>query len=273
MMFFRSRPFALSLPLAAVAIVAAGLAFAEPKAPFEPRVGQAGKDVIWVPTAQALVDRMLDLAQVTPNDLLMDLGSGDGRTVITAAKRGTRAIGVEYNPDMVELSRRNAKEAGAGELASFTQADLFATDFSKATVITMFLLPSINLKLRPTILNMRPGTRVVSNSFDMGDWRPEQTVEALGECTSYCRAHLWIVPAKVQGTWKLPDGGELTLEQKYQVITGTLRMGASNMNISTGKVIGDQITFTAGTQQYTGRVSGNTIEGIAQTSTCWRATR
>ena len=156
----------------------AGLALAEPKAPFEPRVGQSGKDVIWVPTAQALVDRMLDLAQVTPSDLLMDLGSGDGRTVITAAKRGTRAIGVEYNPDMVELSRRNAKEADVSERATFMQADLFATDFSKATVVTMFLLPSINLKLRPKILDMRPGTRVVSNSFDMGDWRPEQTIEA-----------------------------------------------------------------------------------------------
>jgi SAM-dependent methyltransferase len=274
MMFSRtlSRSFALSVPLAAVAIVAAGLAFAEPKAPFEPRVGQAGKDVIWVPTAQALVDRMLDLAQVTPNDLLMDLGSGDGRTVITAAKRGTRAIGVEYNPDMVELSRRNAKEAGAGELATFVQADLFATDFSKASVITMFLLPSINLKLRPKILEMKAGTRVVSNSFDMGDWRPEQTVEAQGECTSYCRAHLWIVPAKVEGTWKLPDG-DLRLEQTYQTLLGTFRTGASTLNIVDGKVIGDTISFVAGDTRYIGRVNGNAIEGITQTSTGWRATR
>jgi SAM-dependent methyltransferase len=274
MMFSRtlSRSFALSLPIAAVAIVAAGLAFAEPKSPFEPRVGQPGKDVIWVPTAQALVDRMLDLAQVTPNDLLMDLGSGDGRTVITAAKRGTRAIGVEYNPDMVELSRRNANEAGAGELATFMQADLFATDFSKASVITMFLLPSINLKLRPKILEMKAGTRVVSNSFDMGDWRPEQTVEAQGECTSYCRAHLWIVPAKVEGTWKLPDG-DLRLEQTYQTLLGTFRTGASTLNIVDGKVIGDTISFVAGDTRYIGRVNGNAIEGISQTSTGWRATR
>jgi SAM-dependent methyltransferase len=271
-MTFPYRSFAWSLPVAAAAIVAAGLALAEPKAPFEPRVGQSGKDVIWVPTAQALVDRMLDLAQVTPSDLLMDLGSGDGRTVITAAKRGTRAIGVEYNPDMVELSRRNAKEAGAGELASFTQADLFATDFSKATVITMFLLPSINLKLRPTILEMRPGTRVVSNSFDMGDWRPEQTVEALGECTSYCRAHLWIVPAKVEGTWKLPEG-DLRLEQTYQTLLGTFRMGNSTMNITDGKVIGNSLSFVAGDTRYIGRVNGNAIEGISQTSSPWRATR
>ena len=267
-----SRALALSLPVAAAAIVAASLALAEPKAPFEPRVGQAGKDVIWVPTAQALVDRMLDLAQVTPSDLLMDLGSGDGRTVITAAKRGTRAIGVEYNPDMVELSRRNAKTAGVSETATFMQADLFATDFSKANVVTMFLLPSINIKLRPKILDMRPGTRVVSNSFDMGDWRPEQTVEAQGECTSYCRAHLWIVPAKVEGTWKLPIG-DLRLEQTYQTLYGTLRSGNSTMNIVDAKVIGETISFVASDTRYIGRVNGNTIEGVSQTSTGWRATR
>src|SRR5262245_16604167 len=245
-----SRSLAFSLPAAAIAIVAAGLAFAESKAPFEPRVGQSGKDVSWVPTAQALVDRMLDLAQVKRSDLLMDLGSGDGRTVITAAKRGTRAIGVEYNPDMVELSRRNAKEAGVSEMATFMEADLFATDFSKADVVTMFLLPSINLKLRPKILDMRPGTRVVSTSFDLGDWRPEQTVAAQGECTSYCRAHLWIVPAKVEGTWKLPNG-ELRLEQTYQTLYGTLRVGNSTMNIVDAKVIGDTISFVAGDSRYT----------------------
>jgi hypothetical protein len=266
------RPFAWSLPAAAIAIVAATLALAEPKALFEPRVGQSGKDVIWVPTAQALVDRMLDLAQITPNDVLMDLGSGDGRTVITAAQRGTRAIGVEYNPDMVELSRRNAKAAGVGELATFMRADLFATDFSKATVVTMFLLPSINLKLRPKILDMRPGTRVVSNSFDMGDWRPERTVEAQDECTSYCRAHLWIVPAKVEGTWKLPNG-DLRLEQTYQMLNGSLRSGNSTMEITDGKVIGATISFVAGDTRYIGRVNGKTIEGISQTSTGWRATR
>jgi SAM-dependent methyltransferase len=274
MMFSRtlSQSFSLSLSVAAAAIVAAGLAFAEPKAPFEPRVGQAGKDVIWVPTAQALVDRMLDLAQVTRDDLVMDLGSGDGRTVITAAKRGTRAIGVEYNPDMVELSRRNAKEAGVSELATFTQADLFATDFSKATVVTMFLLPSINLKLRPKILEMKPGTRVVSNSFDMGDWRPEQTVESRDDCTNYCRAHLWIVPAKVEGTWKVP-GGELRLEQTYQTLLGTFRTGSSTFNIVDGKVIGDTLSFVAGDTRYIGRVNGKTIEGFSRTSTTWRATR
>ena len=140
-------------------------------------------------------------------------------------------------------------------------------------MITLFLLPDINLRLRPKILDLKPGTRIVSNSFDMGDWTPDQTIQAGPECTSWCRAHLWIVPAKVQGTWKLPDGGELTLEQKLPDRHRLDADGRSNMNITTGKVIGDQITFTAGTMQYTGRVNGNTIEGIAQTSTGWRATR
>ena len=145
-----------------------------PAKQFEPQVGQAGKDVVWVPTPQALVDKMLDMAKVTPQDFVMDLGSGDGRTVITAAKRGARAQGVEYNPDMVTLAKKNAAAAGVSDKATFVQADLFATDFSKAQVITMFLLPSINIKLRPTILNMRPGTRVVSNSFTMEDWQADQ---------------------------------------------------------------------------------------------------
>ena len=188
--------------------------------PFEPQVGQAGKDVVWVPTPQVLVDKMLDLAKVTPQDFVMDLGSGDGRTVITAAKRGARALGIEYNPDMVELSRRNAAEAGVSERAQFQQADIFQTDFSKATVVTMFLLPDLNLKLRPTILKMRPGTRVVSNSFTMDDWEPDQR-ETVENCSSWCTALFWIVPAQVDGAWKTPNGA-LTITQKYQTFTGTL---------------------------------------------------
>jgi SAM-dependent methyltransferase len=253
-------------------IVAVGAALAEPAKQFEPQVGQPGKDVIWVPTAQALVDKMLDMAKVTPADFVIDLGSGDGRTVITAAKRGAKALGIEYNPDMVALSKRNAAAAGVGDRASFMEADLFATDFSQATVITMFLLPSINVRLRPKILDMRPGTRVVSNSFDMGEWTSEETVEAVEGCRTYCRAHFWIVPAKVGGTWKLP-GGELRLEQSFQMLSGTLRSGSSTLRISDGKVIGDMVVFTAGDARYTGRVSGNAIEGISQTSIGWRATR
>ena len=267
------RSLTVSLPAAALAIAAAfGLALAEPKAPFEPRVGQAGKDVVWVPTAQALVDRMLDMANLQPGEIHFDLGSGDGRTVITAARRGATAFGVEFNPDMVVLSRHNAELAGVSNRATFIEGDLFAADISKADVITLFLLPSINLKLRPKILDLRPGTRIVSNSFDMGDWRPDRTDEAVDSCTSYCRAHFWIVPAKVEGTWKLPNG-DLRLEQTYQDISGTLRSGASTMTITDGKLRGDQISFVAGDTRYTGRVTGNAIEGLALASTGWRATR
>ena len=171
---------------------------------FEPTVGQAGKDVVWVPTPQALVDKMLDMAKVTTSDTVYDLGSGDGRTVITAAKRGARAFGIEYNPDMVELSKRNAAKEGVTGKATFQQADLFKTDFSQATVVTMFLLPDINIKLRPKILGMKPGTRVVSNSFTMGEWSADETATVGEGCSSWCTAYLWIVPAKFDGAWHLP---------------------------------------------------------------------
>src|SRR4029078_6676891 len=175
--------------------------------------------VPYVATPQVVVDRMLQMAKVTPQDYLIDLGSGDGRTVITAAKRGLRAQGIEYNPDMVDLSKRNATAAGVSDKATFVKADLFETDFSKAQVITMFLLPSINLKLRPTILNLKPGTRVVSNTFTMEDWEADETDTVSDGCTSWCTALLWIVPAKVEGTWTMP-AGELTLTQAFQKIAG-----------------------------------------------------
>ena len=238
----------------ALAFAAAALAQGT-QAPFEPQVGQAGKDVVWVPTPQALVEKMLDIAQVTPQDFLIDLGSGDGRTVITAAKRGLRAQGIEYNPDMVELARRNAEAEGVSERAMFENADLFESDFSKAQVITMFLLPSINMRLRPTILDMTPGTRIVSNSFTMEEWEPDQT-ERVDDCTSWCTAHLWIVPAKVAGTWRLPQG-TLTLTQEFQVIEGTL----DSTPLTDGSLRGDAITFTTGTTVFSGRVQGNTMSG------------
>ena len=227
-----------------------------PTKPFEPTVGQAGKDVVWVPSPEQLVQKMLDMAKVTPQDVVMDLGSGDGRTVIMAAKRGATAIGVEYNPEMVTLSRANAQKQGVTGKATFVQADLFQTDLTKPTVITMFLLPSINLKLRPTLLNLKPGTRIVSNTFDMEDWQADETATVGPEgCTSWCKAMLWIVPAKAEGRWKTPQG-ELNIVQKFQMITGTL--GSTPIN---GKVVGDQITFTAGATKYTGRVHGTTING------------
>ena len=235
-------------------------AHAQPAENYEPAVGQEGKDVIWVPTPQALVDKMLDMAKVTPNDFVIDLGSGDGRTVITAAKRGSKALGIEYNPDMVELSKRNAAKEGVFDRANLIKADLFESDFSQAQVITMFLLSSINLKLRPKILNLKPGTRIVSNTFDMGDWKPDESATVPG-CDSWCTAHLWIVPAKIEGTWKLPKG-ELMIKQNFQRISGTLRNGNTVTPIS-GKLNGEQISFTAGKTSYTGRVNGHSMEGTA----------
>jgi hypothetical protein len=242
---------------------------------FQPEVGQAGKDVVWVPTSQSLVDKMLDIAKVTASDYVIDLGSGDGRTVITAAKRGARAHGIEYNPDMVELSKRAAAKEGVSEKATFAKADLFESDFSQATVITMFLLPDINLKLRPKILDLKPGTRIVSNSFTMGEWTADQTVTASDGCTSYCTAYLWIVPSKVEGTWRLPQG-DLTLTQTFQMLSGTLTTGGGSATISNGKMNGDRITFTVGGASYSGRVKGNAIEGTVKSSDGtrnWTATR
>ena len=237
---------------------------AKPAGQFEPRVGQPGKDVVWVPTPQALVDKMLDLAKLTPKDFLMDLGSGDGRTVITAAKRGATAMGVEYNPDMVNLSKAAAQKAGVADKATFVQADLFKTDLSKATVITMFLLPSINMQLRPSILNLKPGTRIVANTFTMEDWEADQTESVTDNCSSWCTALLWIVPAKVQGTWKTAQGN-LTLTQQFQMLTGNLNGTA----ISGGRMNGDQISFTVSGTAYNGRVNaaGNAISGGNLTAT------
>jgi hypothetical protein len=238
--------------------------------PFKPEAGQQGKDVVWVPTPQELVDKMLDMAKVTPQDFVMDLGSGDGRIVITAAKRGARAMGIEYNPDMVELSKVNAAKEGVSDRATFMKADLFETDLSKATVITMFLLPTINLKLRPWLLELKPGTRIVSDTFDMDDWTPDETARTPG-CSAWCTALFWIVPAKVTGKWQL-SGGELSLTQDFQMLNGTLTLNGKSTQISSAKMVGDQITFNAGSTVYTGRVTGNVIEGTAN-SVPWKATR
>ncbi len=271
-MFARRLAGRASSALVLAAIAACSYAQA-PKSEFKPEVGQAGKDVVWVPSPQELVDKMLEVAKVTPNDYLIDLGSGDGRTVITAAKRGTRALGIEYNPDMVALSKRNAAAAGVSDKASFMEADIFKTDFSRATVITLFLLTELNLKLRPTILNLKPGTRIVSNTFRMGEWEPDQTVE-LG-CDSYCTAYLWIVPARVEGSWQTAQG-ELTLKQEFQKFSGTLKSANVVAPISKASLRGDQISFVAAGAEYRGRVSGNAIEGTVKSSgksQGWKAAR
>jgi precorrin-6B methylase 2 len=263
---------------AAALLMTAAVAFAQPaQKPFEPYSGQPGKDVVWVPTSQALVDKMLDMAKLTPKDIHMDLGSGDGRTVITAAKRGAHSTGIEYNPDMVELSKANAIKAGVADKAKFVKADLFETDFSRATVITLFLLPDINMKLRPKILDLKPGTRIVSNTFTMGDWKDDETatVEESAGCNYYCTAHLWIVPAKVAGAWHSAQG-DLTLKQEFQMVQGSLKSGNDTHVISNAKLRGDQLSFSVGGANYTGHVNGNAIDGTVTTggtATKWAATR
>lgn len=257
----------------AICLASAGYSAAQQE--YTPEVGQKGKDVVWVPSGLVLVNKMLDIAKLTPNDILYDLGSGDGRTVIAAAKRGARAYGIEYNADLVALSRRNAEKHGVAERASFEQGDIFQSDFSRATVVTLFLLPELNVKLRPIILDMKPGTRVASNSFHMGDWKPDQVARVKGDCDSWCIAYLWIVPAKVEGTWKTPRG-ELVLKQQYQLLSGTLQQGAHSAAISDGRVSGERVSFRFGAMRYNLRLSGEALEGNAvdaRTNMPWRATR
>jgi precorrin-6B methylase 2 len=237
---------------------------------FIPQVGQAGKDVVWVPTPNELVNKMLEIAEVTPNDFVIDLGSGDGRTVIAAAKLGARSIGIEYNPDMVELSTKNAKDAGVSEKTKFIKTDLFEYDLSDATVITMFLLPEINLKLRPKLLALKPGTRIVSNTFTMGEWDPDFEVSSDNSMESWNTALMWIVPAKVEGTWKL-EGGELTIQQTYQMISGTFKKNNNISNITDGRLKGDTITFRYNGSTYTGKVNGTkTMTGTVTTTSAKR---
>ncbi len=244
---------------------------------YVPEVGQQGKDVVWVPTPQILVDTMLSIAKVTPEDFVIDLGSGDGRTVITAAKRGAYAIGIEYNPDMVALSRKNAEKEGVSDRAQFIEADLYEYDFSKATVITMFLLPEINLKLRPKLLDLKPGTRVVSNTFTMGEWDPDYEVTTEDNWNSWNTALLWIIPAKVNGTWKL-GSDELVLDQQFQMIYGKLNTGGKSVTLTDGRLRGSEFTFRAGDNLYTGTVNGNKMLGTVAnsakgTKSDWSATR
>jgi SAM-dependent methyltransferase len=224
-------------------------AFAQKAPAPEPQLNQPGKDVQWVPTPPALVDKMLDLAQVTSDDRFVDLGSGDGVLVIAAAKRGAKAKGIEYDRGLVELSKRRAAEAGVGDKTRFVRGDIFKTDFSDATVVTTFLLPSMNLRLRPTFLAMKPGTRIVANTFAIGDWEPEQTVTLEDPCERWCKAMLWVVPAHVGGVWLTPRG-DLTVTQKFQFFSGTLGRDL----IENGRLHGEEISFTAGGVSYQGRV-------------------
>lgn len=242
---------------------------------FVPEVGQHGKDVVWVPTPPELVNTMLKMAKVTPEDFVIDLGSGDGRTVIAAAKLGAHALGIEYNPDMVELSKNNAIKEGVSDKTEFLNKDLYECDLSKATVITMFLLPEINLKLRPRLLDLKPGTRIVSNTFSMSDWEADYEVTTEENWNSWNNALLWIVPAKVEGTWKFPNG-EIIFTQKFQMLQGTFKNGTKTSPIQDGRLRGNEITFKINGDVYSGQVQDNTILGTVTNSSSksdWSATR
>jgi len=252
----------LKISLAILYLTSAGLLAQENKSStgYEPHIGQQGKDVVWVPTPQELVDKMLEIAKVTPDDYIIDLGSGDGRTVITAAKLGATALGIEYNPDMVTLSRENAAKDGVTEKAQFIKADLYETDISKATVITMFLLPEINLKLRPRLLDLKPGTRIVSNTFTMGEWKADLEVTTEENWNSWNTAFLWIIPAKVGGNWKM-NNGELVLNQEFQYFTGTFNSGNKIYDVTEGKLKGDSVSFVINGTLYEGLASENAMTG------------
>lgn len=256
-----------------VALLAA-LAFAQPAAAqtkgYEPQVGQAGKDVIWVPTPDEVVERMLRMAQTTKDDLVYDLGAGDGKIAIAAAKKfGARSVGIEYNPDMARHAQSNAEKAGVAGRARIQQGDIFATDFTQATVVTMYLLPALNLKLRPTILAMKPGTRVVSHSFTMDDWEPDETSNMDGR-----RAYFWVVPANVMGNWAVEAGAErlqLNFEQRYQKIEGQVTLSPTMQGgLRDARLRGFAISFSfvdnnGVRRDFTGRVIGQKMEGSYRT--------
>lgn len=241
---------------------------------YTPKSGQPGKDVVWVPSPQEMVEKLLDLAVVTPEDFVIDLGSGDGRTVIAAARRGARAHGIEYNADLVELSRRNADRAGVRRRATFERQDVFRADFRKATVIVLFLTPEMNIRLRPRLLDLKPGTRIVANTFGIGDWNADTTATMPGGCERWCLARLWIVPAKVAGTWKMPQG-RMTLKQVYQTFSGTLQGADASVSVA-GRLRGDHVFFAADKTRFTGQINGGIMAGFARTEgrdVPFRATR
>jgi hypothetical protein len=248
---------AAALSLAFVYPVAAQTATKEE---FVPTVGQPGKDVVWVPSPEETVAKMMEVGRITSADFVIDLGSGDGRNVIAAAKLGARGLGVEYNPDMVELSKRIAAKEGVGERAQFVQGDMYKADFSKATVLALFLLPSNLLELRDKIYNMQPGTRVVLNTFGIQDWMPDEQV-TLDNCSSWCTVMLNIVPAKIAGTWRGPNGTEITLTQQYQMVTGTAKTADGQTVQVNGRLRGNDLTLSTGKQELTGRVNGSSIQG------------
>lgn len=245
-------------------------------ADYKPELDQPGRDVIWVPTPEALAHVMLDLAKVTAGDYLIDLGSGDGRLVILAAKRGAQALGIEYNPKLVAYAQTAAKKAGVADKARFIKADLFTADVSRATVVTLFLGPDLNKKLLPKLLALKPGTRIVANTHTIGDWPADAVAQSTDDEKSvyYRIARLWIVPAKVDGAWRMLQG-PLRIAQRYQQLEGTLQTQGKAVPVR-GQVQADRVSFTAAGVRYEGVVKGNFIEGTRTqdgNSAPWRAIR
>ena len=268
-----SSPAFLLLAVSLLAL-AAGAAPAQPSQDYQPRMGQKGKDVVWIPSPEDMVEKMLDMAKVTPADFVIDLGSGDGRNVIAAARRGAQALGVEYNADLVELSKRNAANAGVADRARFVQGDMYQADMSKASALILFLIPDNLAKLAPRFLELKPGTRIVSNTYEIGGgWEADET-DRTELCAAWCVAHMYIVPAKVAGTWRMPHG-DLTVHQSFQRIYGTYDIDGISVPIEDGWLRGNDVQFTINKVEYTGRVDGGTISGIAKgrTTSAWEATR
>lgn len=215
---------------------------------YAPRRGQSGKDVVWIATQDALVVKMLSAAKVTHKDLVYDLGAGDGIIPITAAKQfGARAIGIEYNEKLANLAQANALRSGVGDRAKIIQGDIFVEDFSKATVVTLYLLEELNAKLRPQILNMQPGTRVVSNTFSMGDWEPDEVIDSNGQT-----AYLWTVPAQVGGDWIVSglnsdwksNTSHIHFDQRHQRLSGKMAVDGKDKVLFGARIEGSVLHFS-----------------------------
>ena len=260
-----------SLPLLfALCVFAFAAGAAAGEEPYRPVAGQPGKDVVWVPTPDALIEKMLDMATVTPEDFVIDLGSGDGRAVIAAAKRGARALGVEFNGKLAGLARERAREAGMEDKARFVEGDMYEADISQASVLVLFLVEENLDRLAPKFLAMKPGSRIALNTYLVPGWTADRT-EQIGECDTWCTAHLYIVPAKADGAWQLGEG-TLTLRQIFQTLRGTLSRDGKTVEISEGRLRGNKISFLAGGARYESRVEGDTMTG-ATDGKPWTARR
>jgi hypothetical protein len=233
---------------------------------YAPVQGQAGKDVIWIPTPEGLIDKMLTVANVTQQDKVFDLGAGDGIIAITAARKyGAQSVGIEFNPDMAQFARRKVAEAGMTDKVRIITGDIFQEDFSSATVVTLYLMPHLNLKLRPTLLKMKPGTRIVSHAFTMGEWEPDESL-----AYRHSQGYFWIVPAQIEGAWVMTglDGGpiRLNISQSFQNIGGTLTRDSQTFSMLGARLRGDEVKFQFITPDrkvhaFSGRVDGRRLTG------------